>query len=200
MSASARPADPASAERPPAEAPPAGPAPRGPWNPGIESTLPRAFLPLATVHRPENVSTTLADALELASFCGLSAHELVAFRPERLAVHELLIRVMAELSVPLGETYGDLGVNFRAITARILAEDIAPRAAEIAAALDAVRAAAAAAIERELAGILAPEPAPPPAPRGWRARLGLAPPPAPPPAPQAQDGGARAPGPGGGAA
>ena len=37
----------------------------GPWNPGIESTLPRRLLPLATLYRPDNVFGTLEDALEL---------------------------------------------------------------------------------------------------------------------------------------
>ena len=27
------------------------------WNPGLESELPRDYLPLATIFRPENVST-----------------------------------------------------------------------------------------------------------------------------------------------
>ncbi|GJD77108.1 zeta toxin family protein [Methylobacterium gregans] len=148
---------------------------RGPWNPGIESTLPRAFLPLATVFRPENVATPLAEAQEVAAFSGLAPTEVVEFRPERLVVHELLIRVMADLAVPMGETYGDLGVNFRAIVAAIHADVVAPRMAEIRACHAAARAELATRIAAELDAALAP-PAPvqaAEAPRGWWARLGL---------------------------
>src|SRR5215470_16991928 len=99
----------------------------GPWNPGLESELPRELLPLATVFRGENVSTSLAEAFELSDYCGLPAHELVAFRPERLIIHELLVRVTAGLSVPDGGDYEDLGRNFRRIASTILTKDIAPR-------------------------------------------------------------------------
>ena len=71
-----------------------------PWNPGIRSQLPAALLPLATIFRAENVLTGLEQAHERSAFTGLDPEDLVAFRPERLAVHELLIRVTADLSVP----------------------------------------------------------------------------------------------------
>jgi hypothetical protein len=103
----------------------------GPWNPGIESTVPRRLLPLATLYRPENVFGSLEDALELADLTGLPAEELVAFRPQRLALHELLVRVMADLSVPDGPRVEDLGINFRAMTSAILARHVAPRMKEI---------------------------------------------------------------------
>ncbi|MCJ2075727.1 zeta toxin family protein [Methylobacterium sp. E-016] len=152
---------------------------RGPWNPGIESTLPRRFLPLTTLYRPENVATPLAEAMELSAFSGLPMPEIVAFRPDRLVVHELLIRVMADLSVPVGETYGDLGVNFRAIVAHILATAIAPHADRIAETLRAVADEARARIAVELDAAFAPPAPPPPPPRTWRHVLGLAAPPAP---------------------
>ncbi|WP_132256007.1 hypothetical protein [Methylobacterium segetis] len=157
--------------------PPAEPEATGPWSPGIESALPRAFLPLATIHRPENVETRLGDALEISAFSGLSLQEVVAFRAERLVVHEVLIRVMADLSVPVGETYGDLGVNFRRMVARILSVSIAPHAAEVAAALEGLRAEATAVLEGALAEIFAPPPAAPEPEggRSWRAWIGLAP-------------------------
>ena len=100
------------------------------WNPGLESELPRDYLPLATVFRPENVSTSIAKAFELSEYCGLPAHELVAFRAERLIVHELLIHVTTGVSVPDGRDYEDLGRNFRAIAATILDRYIAPHRAE----------------------------------------------------------------------
>src|SRR5436309_2608493 len=74
------------------------------WNPGLESSLPREYLPLSTIFRSENVSTSAAKAYELSNFCGLQAEELVAFRVERLIVHELLIHVTTGIAVPDGRS------------------------------------------------------------------------------------------------
>jgi hypothetical protein len=108
----------------------------GPWNPGVESTLPSEFLALSTVFSSANVSSSIDDLQELNGFCGLGVERLSAFRPERLALHEVLIRVMADLSVPDGEKYEDLGVNFRRMTATILGKYIAPKMSEIRGAYD----------------------------------------------------------------
>ncbi len=142
------------------------------WNPGLEPGLPRALMPLATVFRPENVALPLPEILELSDFSGLPATRLAPFRPRRLAVHEVLIRVMADLSVPVGEVYADLGVNFRAMVTAILTEGVAPRTAQVEAAFEALRREAEALLAQELS-ILLDEPAEPPAPRRW---LGLLPP------------------------
>jgi hypothetical protein len=96
------------------------------WNPGLESQLPRNYLPLSSVFRAENVSTSVAKAYELSEFCGLPAEELVAFRVERLIVHELLIHVTASIAVPDGRDDEDLGRNFREIAATILNRYVAP--------------------------------------------------------------------------
>ncbi len=140
----------------------------GPWNPGIESQIPADLLPLATIFRSEHVRTTLADAQELADLTGLPLPDIVAFRPERLALHELLVRVTANVSVPDGEKIEDLGISFRAITRALLERHVAPRMDEIAAAYERVRRDAAAVIERELARLSAP-----PAPAQARADTGL---------------------------
>lgn len=108
----------------------------GPWSPGISSAIPERYLPLATIYRTENVSTSLQQARELADFTGLAPHSLVAFRPERLIIHEILIRVMAELSVPDGKVYEDLGINFRRMVGIILSKYVAPERADIVAAFD----------------------------------------------------------------
>jgi hypothetical protein len=50
------------------------------WNPGLQSQLPREYLPLSTIFCAENVETPVAKAYELSDFCGLPADELVAFR------------------------------------------------------------------------------------------------------------------------
>jgi hypothetical protein len=103
----------------------------GPWNPGIESALPPEFLPLSTIFRAENVSCTLAELHELSGFSGISIEDLTQFRPERLAVHELLIRITADLSVPDGTRYEDLGTNFRRMASTILLKYILPHIGEV---------------------------------------------------------------------
>jgi hypothetical protein len=111
----------------------------GPWNPGIRSQLPAPFLPLATIFRPENVLTSLQEAYERSAFTGLEPEDHVIFRPERLAVHEVLIRVTGDISVPDGPNYEDLGINFREIAGTILAKHVAPHMAEIVGAYDDLR-------------------------------------------------------------
>lgn len=108
----------------------------GPWNPGIESSLPRRLLPLSTLFRPENVYTRVDDAFELHDFTGLALEDLVVFRPERLVLHELLVRVTADLSVPDGPRVEDLGINFRAMVATILAGYLEPHMPAIVQAYD----------------------------------------------------------------
>lgn len=105
--------------------------PEGPWHPGLQSQIPASLLPLATVYRPEYVTTTLRQARELADLTGLPMEELVAFRPERLVVHELLTRVTADFSVEDGQKTEDLGINFRRMTEVILTRHIAPHMAQI---------------------------------------------------------------------
>jgi hypothetical protein len=98
----------------------------GPWNPGLVSRTPREWLGLSTLFRPENAFGDLASVEELAGLTGLPRSELVAFRPQRLALHELLIRVTADFSVPDGSRIGDLGINFRRIASRILSGYLVP--------------------------------------------------------------------------
>lgn len=142
------------------------------WNPGLDSELPRDYLPLATIYRPENVSTGIAKAFELSEYCGLPAHELVAFRPERLIVHELLVHVTTAVSVPDGRDYEDLGRNFRAIAATILDRYIAPHRADIVRLFDELRRDASEEIERVLAEAFAePKPIVEPDKGSWWRRL-----------------------------
>ncbi len=113
--------------------------PDGPWNPGILSQMPQEVRHLATILRPENVFTRLADVAELQGLTGLSPAELVAFRPERLVLHELLIRVTADLVVPDGSRIGDLGINFREIATRLYERHLVPEMPAIAAVYARVR-------------------------------------------------------------
>ncbi len=132
----------------------------GPWNPGIESQVPDELLHLSTLFRPENVFTNLAQARELRDLTGFELSELVAFRPARLALHELLIRVSADFSVPDGSRIEDLGINFRRIVREILARHIEPRLGEITALYDARRKELARRIDAQLTGLFAPPAAP----------------------------------------
>src|ERR1700749_1566444 len=127
------------------------------WNPGLESELPRELMPLATGFRPTNVSTSLAEAFELSDYCGLPPHELVAFRPERLIVHELLVHVTGGLAVADGTTYSDLGRNFRPIASTILDQYLAAHAEDLKQRFAQVRADASMLIGRELANLFAPD-------------------------------------------
>src|ERR1700733_12136019 len=126
----------------------------GPWNPGISSRVPDELLHLSTIFRPDCVFTSLATALEISDLIGLEAAEIVALRPSRLALHELLIRVTADFSVPDGEKIEDLGINFRRMTSALLERHIEPRMPAITAAYDSVRRTAATLIEQELARLL----------------------------------------------
>jgi hypothetical protein len=120
------------------------------WNPGLQSQLPREYLPLSTIFRAENVSATLAKACELSDFCGLPPDELVAFRVDRIIVHELLVHVTTSIAVPDGRDYEDLGKNFREITATILNRFITPHREDLARTFEQLKHNARVIIEREL--------------------------------------------------
>jgi hypothetical protein len=98
----------------------------GAWNPGICSQVPRQLRHLATIFRPENVFTSFSAVTEMQGLTGFSPSELVAFRPERLALHELLIRVTADFEVPDGSRIGDLGTNFREMAGILFARHLVP--------------------------------------------------------------------------
>lgn len=111
----------------------------GPWNPGLGPEVPRQFLPLSTIFRPENVFTSIEHAHEFRDFTGLELQELVVFRPERLVLHELLIRITADLSVPAGSRYEELGINFREMADRIREGWITPRMPDLVAEYERLR-------------------------------------------------------------
>ena len=111
----------------------------GPWTPGISSELPPELRPLMTLLRPENTRTPIASALELQKLTALPLGELVALRPERLLLHELLIRVTADFSVPDGSRIEDLGINFREIVRLLLARYIAPNMPDLVSAFERIR-------------------------------------------------------------
>ena len=140
----------------------------GPWNPGLSSKLPAAARPLSTIYRPENIVGSMEAALERSAFTGLEPEDLVAFRPERLVVHELLIRVTGDFSIPDGKRYADLGINFREVVDTILKRDIEPAMPAVIDSFDTLKNE----LQKEMAGELsrlappAPSPAPPAAKAG----------------------------------
>jgi hypothetical protein len=89
------------------------------WNPGIESEIPIEYRELETIYNPANVFTTINQVNELAIETGLNPEELISFQPHRLALHELIVRITADIAVREGETEEDLGINFRTIARKI---------------------------------------------------------------------------------
>jgi hypothetical protein len=127
----------------------------GAWNPGLRSDLPWSLVPLATMFRPENAFGGVDHVHELSDVAGLDVDDLVVFRPERLVVHELLIRVTADLSVPDGPRQEDLGIEFRRMVDTILTRYIRPHMREIAGAYAALERTLSELIDAELSGALA---------------------------------------------
>ena len=123
---------------------------------------------------PENVFTDLAAVTELQLLTGLPAVQLVAFRPQRLILHELLIRITADFSVPDGSRIEDLGINFRGITSLIMKRYLEPQM-PITSAFARTRSTLAEAIHSAFASC-GPAPAKAPAQRSrWSAPLRTAP-------------------------
>jgi hypothetical protein len=129
----------------------------GPWNPGIQSQVPKQLLHLATIFRPENVFTSVAAAAELRGLTGFGWSDLVVFRPQRLALHELLVRVTADFAVPDGTRIEDLGLNFREIARLLLSRYLEPAMSGIIGVYDGARREIRAAVDAALL----------PLPRGW---------------------------------
>ena len=140
------------------------------WNPGVGPGIPREFRGLETIFRPECAFTGVAEIDELAALTGLPAEELTAFLPRRLTLHEIIIRVTADIAVAEGEEEEDFGRNFRRIATRI-------GEAYVAAHLDRIEQACAelgrrvdALVREILAATLFSPPVPALAPRGLLAR------------------------------
>jgi len=152
----------------------------GPWHPGIESQIPPGLLPLATLYCAEHAQRPLREIQELHDLTGLPLQELTVFRPERLALHEVLLRVTANISVPDGNRIEDLGINFRQITRVLLEGHVAPQMPAIVAAYETMRSVMREIVGSELARMYAaPAPSPPPAGATWWQRIvggGAAPP------------------------
>src|SRR5579863_3358776 len=130
------------------------PSVHGPWHPGIQSQIPRELQHLSTIFRPENVFTSIAAVSEMHGLTGFSPSELVAFRPQRLALHELLIRVTADFAVPDGTRIGDLGINFREMASLMLERYLVAEMDSITAAYEGARRELRGAIQSGLAQVV----------------------------------------------
>lgn len=96
------------------------------WNPGVLARIPREFLGLETISVAANV---FPDAELVEHFCGLTGlpqEELVMFRPSRVALHDVIVRVTADIAVPEGHSEEIFGRNFREISRCILSRYVAP--------------------------------------------------------------------------
>ena len=144
------------------------------WNPGIQSPMPPELRHLCTIFRPDNVLTSVEAADELYDLTGIAATELVAFRPQRLALHELLVRITADYAVPDGARIEDLGINFRQMVRRLLQTQVEPHMQEMVTSFEQVRQRVSETTRAALAGIAGREAGtePPRARGGWFARFG----------------------------
>ena len=83
------------------------------WNPGIESDIPVEYRELETIYNPANVFTRLEEVNQLAAETGLNPEELVAFRPHRLVLHELIVRITSDIVVREGDSEEERGERRR---------------------------------------------------------------------------------------
>lgn len=143
------------------------------WNPGVGTGIPSSFRSLETIFRPENVFSSLDQVEELAGLTGLPHEQLTVFRPTRLALHEVIIRVTADIAVAEGEEEEVFGRNFRRIAATIRDDYVAPQTAAIEDVYADLRRNTEPLVRQILAATLFPPPAPP-APRSWFSRFGKA--------------------------
>ncbi len=125
----------------------------GPWNPGLDSTIPDRLMGRVTLFDPANSFVGWEQAKELADATGLKPQDLAITRPERLALHSVLIRVTSQLNVPDGPNYADLGISLRDMARAIFDQFVLPDMDAIRADYEAVRREA----ERAVANLLKSE-------------------------------------------
>lgn len=96
------------------------------------------------------------EAEELSRLTGIRPEELATFRAQRLAQHRCVIRVTAELHVPDGPRYADLGLNLRAMISSVFEKGVRPQLASVEDAWDRQRREANALVNQALDTVLAP--------------------------------------------
>ncbi|MFT5502300.1 MAG: hypothetical protein ACI845_002710 [Gammaproteobacteria bacterium] len=101
------------------------------WNPGIEADIPQQYRHLETIYQSGTTNNRFEDISELSRQTGLSPEELVEFPPSRLALHEVMIRVTADIFVREGDTEENLGINFRKIANTMMSDYVEPIMGEL---------------------------------------------------------------------
>jgi len=110
------------------------------WNPGLESIIPPHLNNLITLFNEGNAFASYQNTQEAVHLTGLSMARLADLNFERMAVHELLIRVTAELSVPDGPSYEYLGLQLRGMVETIHQQYLKPELSALNQAYDGFRA------------------------------------------------------------
>lgn len=126
-------------------------APFSPWNPGLQSEIPTRLMPLVTLYRPENGEVSYAQAVELRDTFGLPLEALATFKPERLIVHRLLVRITADFTLEDGPAYEDLGISLRGMVDQLFTAHFKPILGDFVAQHQRIRQEAAGIIAAELA-------------------------------------------------
>lgn len=143
----------------------------GPWNPGILSQIPDDVMPYMTIVSPDNVLQPISELKEIGEFTGLPWEDVATFRAQRLAAHELLIRISANLSVSDGTRYEDLGVNFRRMAHVLFDKYVSPVLQQINDLYDELKRDVEAQVERELEATLFAASSDESEPKGWLKRI-----------------------------
>ena len=100
--------------------------PEGAWNPGLRSDIPNYLWPKVTLFSEGNGFVQHEEAAELSDLTGIAVLELFSLQPKRLMIHALLVRVTADLTVPDGPLYAELGINLRSMVKVIYDNHVAP--------------------------------------------------------------------------
>lgn len=111
----------------------------GPWNPGLKSTIPDRLMPRVTLFDPRFSFLDWKTAKDLSDITGMKPKDLAVIRPERLALHSVLIRVTTQTYVEDGPDYADLGLNLRSMADRIYEAYVRPEMETVRAAYDRVK-------------------------------------------------------------
>lgn len=127
------------------------------WNPGIETDIPQEFRNLETIFDPALVYTTVEEVEELSRETGMKPVELVCFKPHRLAMHDLILRVNADILITEGKKEEDLGIQFREVTNYIYDNYLKDKLPEIEAAYQSMTEELEVRINSELENLLMPE-------------------------------------------
>lgn len=122
------------------------------WAPGLDSRIPSRLNHRITLFAAENSRISHDEAREAATFSGLEIIRLIDLTAERMVVHELLVRVTADLSVPDGPSYEYLGLSLRGMVETLHRKHLAPQMEAITAAYENLRDDAAARMQAILTG------------------------------------------------